>query len=170
MNESYTCNYCKSSVTEADDFCPNCKYPLKGTEKEKSIFIGQQVLKKGTISDAKIVRKNASYILLFIGIVNLLVPMIRFLISSSYIVEFIIGLIIGVLFIVLSFKARKVVYYPFIIGIIFLLFIYIINGIIQPESIIAGISWKIFYLGGLTYGIYLTYQEKLIKKEHKNLN
>jgi hypothetical protein len=167
---SYKCSYCKININEAYDFCPNCKYPIKGTEKEQSIFIGQQILKKGTIEDANIVRKNASYILLIIGIVNVVSTIFWHLQSRMHMIDLIVGLFVGIVFIFLSRKARKVVYYPFVIGFILLLLIYIINGLVDTKSIIDGIGLKIAYLGFLIYGFYITHQEKIIKKEHNNLN
>ena len=41
------CPNCKEAVSQVEIECENCKFPLAGTEKEKSIFIGKQIANKG---------------------------------------------------------------------------------------------------------------------------
>lgn len=35
-----TCQCCKEKVNDADGFCQNCGFPLKGTTEEQGKFIG----------------------------------------------------------------------------------------------------------------------------------
>jgi len=169
MENQFKCSYCKHIIKESDIVCPHCKFPLKGTELEKSTFIGQQVLKKGTIKDAGAVRKTASYILLIIGVINTAISLLGFFVSAGDNVGFVMSLVVGLIFIILSRKAKQNSFYPLVIGLSLLLTIYIINGILDPNTIVNGIGGKMAYLGGLIYGIVMTYKERIIKKEHKNL-
>jgi len=170
MEATKTCNYCKKEVRENEVFCPNCNYPLQGSDKEKSVFIGQQVLKKGTINDARSFRKSSRILLIYLGCINLLSPLLYFISEGDFFfIDFLLHLLIGSVFLVLARKAKEPVLYPFIVGLGLLVLIYIFNGIIDPSSIAKGMIWKGVNISLLIIGFVLTYMEREIKREHKNL-
>ena len=179
MTDDFKCSYCKNPIKESDEFCPSCKFPLKGTEKEKSIFIGQQILKKDTIKKAIGARKFAKYIMIFIGLWYVLYPMIN-LFSNNYTIGDLIQLFIGLIFIVLGLISNKTPQFSLLIAIGLLLLnvifitivVYKIKSPIFSEAtdFIRYIFKEIIKIGLLIYALYKTRQEIQIKKEHQNLN
>ena len=179
MTDDNKCAYCKNSVKESDEFCPNCKFPLRGTEKEKSIFIGQQILKKDTIKKAIRARKFAKYIMIFIGLWYVLYPMIN-LFSNNYTIGDLIQLFIGLIFIVFGIISNKIPQFSLLIAIGLLLLnvifitivVYNLNSPLFREAsdFIEYAFKELIKIGLLIYALYKTRQEIQIKKEHQNLH
>ncbi len=72
MDNSIICPAYKTEFSKQPITCKKRGFPFSGTEKEKSLFICQQILKKGKVSDNKI--KRARIILRIIGGINILSP------------------------------------------------------------------------------------------------
>lgn len=160
---------CNVIVKESDDFCPNCKYPLKGTEKERSLFIGQQILKKDKVSLAKGHRKVTKYILIFLGAINLISLVFAWITANISPVDNYIPLLLGFTFIVLAIKAEKKPLISISVGLGILLILYFTNYLIDPESLLTGLKFKIMVIGMFIYGLVVNIQAQNIQKEHKNL-
>jgi predicted neutral ceramidase superfamily lipid hydrolase len=160
---------CKEKVKDSDEFCPNCKYPLKGTEKEKSLFVGQQILKKDKVSLAKGHRKVTKYILIFLGVINLISLIITWTFNNINPIDNYIPLVLGFVFISLAIYAEKKPLISISVGLGLLLILYISNYLIDPDSLLSGIKFKIMIIGIFIYGLVVNIQAQKIQEEHKNL-
>jgi len=170
MNNAIICPVCKSNYDSPQEICKTCNFPFSGTEKEKSIFIGQQILKKGSIDDAKVSIKRARIILFLIGGFQILNGFIFYLQNPALEREVIFQLILGLIFIgfgIFVFQ-NPLVFVSISLGI--LVSIYLVSAIIDSTTLLKGISWKAVYLFGLIYSLVKILQADKIRKQNKHLN
>lgn len=178
--ESITCPYCGHIYESIPVKCVNCKYPFTASEKEKSIFIGQQISKKGVISDSKKKIKIVKIILLVLGIGSVLFALQHLFLSSRYpyyfhmypfimILQY-INIVIGCVLIGCAFLAKKhpVISTAIPLGILTLLYILII--IVNPRYMLIGIIWKAILFSVLAYGFFNSLEAQNISKESNYLN
>ncbi len=107
MNDLHKCPVCKAEYEKPPEKCNNCGFPFIASEIEKSHYIAHQILKEGKISDTKDNIKQSRIILFFIAALNIVLPFITY--SNSPNAFFLIGfsVIIGLLFLVFAFTAKK---------------------------------------------------------------
>jgi len=164
------CPTCKTDYEVYPDNCIKCGYPFSGSDKEKATFVGQQILKKGSISDTKDRIKRARTILWIIGAINVLSAFVLYNNSPLQIVYMITGSIIGLIFIGFGFLTYKKPFISILIPFILLLLFYTINAIINPFTLFQGLIWKVVFISGLTYGLVSIIQAEKIRKESAFLN
>lgn len=78
--EKIICPLCKKEYETIQMNCSGCGYPFTATEKEKSVFIAQQIIKKNSIKDTKDRVKTVRIMLWFLGqlfIINLISDLIH---------------------------------------------------------------------------------------------
>lgn len=168
--EPITCPNCKTIYETETTTCEKCGYPFNASEKEKSIFISEQIMKKSTVSDAKDSIKTARKILWIIAAVNFIVPFALYLQNYYFTLYLIIGIVTGLLFIGFGFLTYKEPLAAIIIPLSLLLISYIIQGIINMEMLFQGFVVKAFYLVGLVYGLIGIIQAEKTKKESAYLS
>ena len=164
MNENY-CPNCKEEISQIEFECTNCKFPLSGTEKEKSIFIGRQISNKSKISSAEEHQGKVSRILYLVGAFQLLNAYISY--SKNYGFEnTMFYVILGLLLVVFGYFSTKkpLLFITLALGLI--LGYYTILYINNPEFLLRGILWKIVIISFLIYGIVQSLQEQKLKKEN----
>ncbi|MCD4724127.1 MAG: zinc-ribbon domain-containing protein [Bacteroidales bacterium] len=169
MNKMIICPTCKTNYEIQPETCTKCGFPFTGTEKEKSIFIGQQILKKGNVSDTKDRIKRARIILWIIGGLNILSPFLIYNNNPLQGIYIITGIIIGLIFIGFGFFTYKKPLISILIPLILLLLFYIIGAIAEPISLIQGIIWKVIFVSGLIYGLISIIKAEKIRKESEFL-
>ncbi len=163
-----TCPVCKTNYDNEPEKCLKCEYPFNGTEKEKSIFIGQQIFKKETISEAKAHIKKARIILWVIG--GLFLLMSGFLAYNGMpSASFLGGLILGGIFLGFGFLSYKFPFISILLPFIILFLFYVTMAIIDISTLLQGLIWKIIFMTGLGYALFSMIQAEKIKKESKFL-
>jgi hypothetical protein len=160
------CPNCKSSFETTPAKCTTCGYPFSGTDAERSAFIGQQVLKVGTIGDSKESLDRAKLILYFIAGVNLVLS--TFFTQSSF--DFVAGVIISLLFFVFGYFLQKKPLLFLILPLCLLLLLYTLDAIIDPSTLYQGLKLKVLYIGSLVYAIVLHFKSVKIKRESEYLS
>lgn len=161
MENELLCPICQSKYDTLPDNCTKCNYPFSGTDKEKSIFVGQQVLKKSTVKGTKDKIKRARIILWVIGGLNIIAS--PFIYDELYVL--IVGIIIGIVFIGFGFLTYKSPFISILIPLILLILLYTIGTIDDPSTFFHGILWKILFLSGLVYALIGIGEAENIKKE-----
>ena len=169
MDKIITCPTCKTEFEIQPEICKKCRFPFTGTEKEKSIFIGQQIFKKGNVSDTTDRIKKARIILWVIGGINILSPFLIYNNDPLQGIYIITGIIIGLIFIGFGFFTYKKPFISILIPLILLLLFYIIDALADPITLIQGITWKVIFLSGLIYGLISIIQSEKIRKESEFL-
>lgn len=169
MDEIITCHTCKTKYEVQPEKCKKCGFPFAGTEKEKSLFIGQQILKKGSVSDTTDKIKRARIILWVIGGINILSSFLIYYSTPLQEIYIIPEIIIGLIFIGFGFFSYKKPFISILILLILLLLLYVLNAIVDPITIMQGIIFKTIFLSGLIYGLISIVQAEKIRKESEFL-
>jgi len=160
MEETLTCPTCKSDFKTKPVSCSKCGYPFSGTDKERATFIGQQILKKGDVSDTKDKVKRARIILWIIGGINILFSL---LIYQNF--PLLIGVILGLIFIGFGFLTYRKPFISILTPLILLVSYYIFLGIYNPNTLIQGVIWKIVILSSLVFALIGLIKAEKIRKE-----
>ncbi len=152
--EHKICPACKNENNSSNTLCDKCEFPFEGTEKEKSIHIGRFIGDKGIIFDAEDALKKSQY-LLFLAAGLYTLPVIinfSFLLNDPFALAF-NGLII-ITFIVCSLFIKKSPLTFLILPLVLLLAVYTINFIVDPNTLVQGILFKVLIISSLIYSIY----------------
>ncbi|PKH51435.1 hypothetical protein CXF68_12410 [Tenacibaculum sp. Bg11-29] len=164
--EKVNCPACKSEQTENIEFCKNCEFPFKGTEKERAIHIGKFINKKGVLFDSGDSIERSQQILYGIAGINLLFMIIGFFSIGSDYITIIINLTITS---IIAFCGYKIMENPIrytIIPLILLLTVYTFNLIFDPTFFTRGIMVKLMIIGSLIYSIYLIKSAEKFKAKY----
>ena len=169
MNQLMTCPVCKTDYPDSPELCGKCGFPFAGTDKEKSSFIGQQILKKGKITDTQDSIKRARIILWVVGTLNILSCFFFNARDPLYLYYVVAGAAIGVIFIGFGFLAYKKPFLSILIPLVLLLAVYLLQIVDDPGTILEGIVWKVIFLSGLSYGLINIIRANKIRKESEFL-
>ncbi len=162
------CPNCNEDVSQIEIVCSNCNFPLAGTEKEKSIFIGKQIANKAKIGDAKESQQKAQRILYFIGAFQLYHAFIAYRRFGS-IEDVVFYIILGVLLAVFGYFSSKKPILFLSIALAIILCYYLLLFLINPELVFRGGVWKVVIIGFLGYGIWHALEAQKLKKENNFL-
>lgn len=164
MNENF-CPNCKEEVSQIEFECSNCKFPLSGTEKEKSIFIGKQIANKSKISSAKENQGKTRRILFVVAFFQFFNGFIS--IQRNYPIETItFYFVLGAILCVFAYFSTKKPLLFLSLSLLVILGYYFILYLSDPELIFRGILWKVVIVSFLIYGIVQSLQEQKLKKEN----
>jgi len=155
------CPNCTAVFSTPINNCAACGYPFSGTDREKSSFIAQQIMKKGDIDDARESLKTAKRTLFIIGTINIVI--VLFMGGSSFYVG--LSLFIGAIFILFGFMVKKSPLVFLVIPLLLLLMFYMGDAIADPLTIFNGLVLKIAYVSSLTYAIVRIVRADKLKKE-----
>jgi len=160
-----TCKICKTDYEILPQTCQKCGFPFAGTEKEKTAFSVQQIIKKGHIEESKKHIKIARVILWIIGGFNL----VSSFFYSEDSVTMITAIIIGLIFIGFGFYTYKKPFISILIPLSFLLLVHTIIAIIEPATIFQGLILKIIFLFLLIYALVSVMKTRKMMKESEFL-
>jgi hypothetical protein len=162
------CNACYKHVNEADAFCDNCGYPLKGTEKEQDYFIAVRNAKEIDLDAANKAIKRAGNTLYWIAGATVLMGVIFYFTihdEASKIDLLIVNLILAGIYVGLGAWSRKKPLAAIISGFALYLIVFLLNAITNPTTIASGIIVKILFIGYFIKGIKSAIDAEKIKKE-----
>lgn len=158
-----TCSYCKKEALILEGKCTNCGFPYEGTQKEQSIFIGQQKLKEYQYEEAQTKIKRGIYTLFVLGVINLFYLIVLYF---QYETLYSMLLFMAVSYIMLGILAlRRSPMVFLLIGLGLYLSIHLLSYMVNPGSLWRGVLWKIVFLVLLLGGIYNAYLGNRLKKE-----
>ena len=134
-----------------------------GTEKEKSVFIGQQIFNKGVVTETKDRIKTARIILWIIGGVSILIAFFDPLLGRSMIIT-------GLIFVGFGFLTYKKPLISVLIPLILLLLEYTFQVIIGGLSFLfTGIILKTLILTGLICAVVSIIKAEKTRKKSEYL-
>ncbi len=164
------CPACKTEFSTQINNCNKCKFPFNGTEQEKSVHIGQFIMKKGILFDATNSIDKVQYILYFIAFLFALpLLMLVFVKTNVNFIDIFITIVIIFVFLFFGYFIKKHPFWFVMIPLLMLLGIYLINYIIDPSSLMRGIYFKLFVIGSLVYSLFLQKGSESFKKKFDNL-
>ena len=167
-NALLICENCEIEISQVQITCENCGYPLAGTKKEKYLFLKQQITHKSAIKHAGKLQRRSSYILYIIGAFQIITAGLNY---SNYKVreEFIIYAFLGLIFMIFGFFSSKKPLVFISLGLALILFLYVVDFIMDSSSIFRGILWKIVIVSTLSYALITSFREQKIKVKNKSL-
>lgn len=153
INDLTTCYFCKSvGLKEHDKFCPNCRFPQRGSQIEMKRFLGDVSKKKDLLADQQKAVRRARNILYFLGGFNLLFAFTAFFPDQFDVATSIGGLIGAAIYFGLGVWSKRKPFAAILSGFfIFTVFI-VMNAIVDAHTIYQGILWKVLIIGGFIYG------------------
>lgn len=159
-NEEYTCRCCKNKISVNDEFCPNCGFPLKGTETEQGKFIGQYILnngsQRGNVIETTQNLDTARNILFVVAAFTLLAGVVLAAISDfndEGVFLLITNLILAALYLALGLWSKKNAFGALLTGFIIYISIIILNAVLDPATIFKGIIFKVLIISYLLKGV-----------------
>lgn len=162
------CTNCKASISQIEFECSNCGFPISGTEKEKAVFIGRQIVNKSKIENAKTSQNKVRLILYVIGAFKLLNAFLAYN-QGLTLTDCLFYIVLGLLFIVFGYLSPKKPLIFISLALILLLGYYLLIYLISPEYLFQGIIWKFVSIAFLVYGIINSLEERQLKKNNKFL-
>jgi hypothetical protein len=160
------CAACYSAVTNDDDYCTNCGYPLKGSEKDQQYFISMRKSKEIDLNEANKKIKKAGYILYLIaGLTGIYGIAMFFVNKSAGEGLLIVNLILAIVYSGLGFWSKNKPLASIISGFALYVLIFLLNAIVNPITILSGFLFKIFFVICFVKGIQSALEAEKIKKE-----
>lgn len=146
--EHQTCPAYKAEATLDATACPNCFYPFNGTQKEKAVFIAEQIRNKSKVKEAKNGIKTTQIALIVLASIHFLGLLI-----IRDITLLIIQMVFTALFIIcaVAVKTRPVSSLVTVVSVLgaFYLFLFLF----APDAFISGVLWKIITMFVLAYAL-----------------
>lgn len=162
-----SCPACKKENPKIAIFCETCNYPFEGAEKEKAIHIGRFVTKKGVTIDSEIQINRSRSILFIIAMVNGLAIAMSIANSVDYSIEdYVFNIIITSVFILCAITIKKNPFVKILIPLLLLLFVNLLNFIVDPNTLLQGIVLKVIYIGSLSCSLYLVKSAENFRKKY----
>jgi len=154
------CKNCNAIFEAEPHTCTSCGFPLGGTDRERSAFIADKIIKKGHIEDAEKSLKQARAILFAIGGITIALTFFR---TQSFFTAS-LSVFLGMVFIIFGITAKKRPFLSLIVPLILLLLFYLVDAIIDPSSLVQGFLWKIIYVTVLTHSVIKVKRAEKIKQ------
>jgi len=168
METKIICPVCKTRFESQPKKCIKCGYPFSASERERSIYVGRQILRKSKISNTKEKIKRARIILWLVGVLNI-VSSIKFINAENFIFYFFISLTFGLIFIAFGFYTYRKPFVSVLIPLILLLLGYTIETIADPRTILNGIVLKVIIISSLVYGLISIIEAEKVRNENEFL-
>jgi len=166
MTNPIECPLCKTMYNKEPEACSECGYPFSKSDKERSIFVGQQVMKKSSIKHSANHIKRAQIILFAIAGINLIaIAFSEWDIYQKHIEILIIG---G--FFSLGMLVKKNPVSIMTAGLVSHLALHALIVIFEPSYIFKGIVIKVIIIASLISGIVNVKKAEKYRKESEFLH
>ena len=168
INAPVFCGSCNTQTNNADAFCDNCGYPLKGTQEEQNAFISDRTYKEIDLEDYNKKIRSAGVALYWIAGLCFVSGVIVYAIDKDESTRtglLIINTILTMIFVFLGAWSKKKPLAAIISGATLYGILLILYAIDNPISIISGIWVKIIIIGALIKGIKSAIDAEKLKKE-----
>ncbi|MFT5600648.1 MAG: hypothetical protein ACI9N1_000884 [Flavobacteriales bacterium] len=169
MSEIIKCPTCKTEFEAAIDNCDSCGFPFAGTDKEKSVFIGQQIMKKGKISETKKSINQTRIVLFVIAAFYIIVPFLQYSNVQSATVLIALNVIVGLVFLTFGVILKIQPFIFILIPLLILIGFYTLAAIIDPLSLMQGLLWKALFISSMLISLKGIWDSEKIKKESGHL-
>ncbi len=164
------CYFCESTgLVEDDIFCPNCRFPQRGSQIEMKKFLISIKKKKELLDNQKNAVKKARNLLFILAGLNLLVGLILGVIVN-FDIAMIIGSLIGAgIYFGLGMWSKYKPFAAILSGFFVYIVFNVLSAIADPNTIIQGIIWKVIIISGFIYGYKGVKDSEKLEKELKSM-
>jgi hypothetical protein len=163
-----TCHYCKSTgLNEQDKYCPNCRFPQRGTQIEMKRFLFDVKKKNKLLSDKLKDVKKARNILFILAGLNVLAGIILGVLVN-FDIAILIGSLIGAgIYFGLGMWSKNKPFAAILSGFFVYVVFNVISAIDDPQTIYQGVIWKVIIISGFIYGYKGVKDAENLEKELK---
>lgn len=165
---SERCASCESLVSEQDQFCTSCGFPLKGTEEAQNQFLSARRYKQHEVKELARKTKNAQTTLFVLSGLFFVVGIIYYFIGGENDLAFvalITNLILSAIFLALGGWSKNKPVAAIISGLVLYVIVQLISIVDDPVNIGKGIIVKIIVIVYLVKGLQSAMEAEKIKKE-----
>lgn len=153
--EDYSiCYNCKTKgLKEDDQFCPNCRFPQRGTQQEMKKFISGIHSKQLLLIDKEKAIRKARNVLYILAAVNFGFGVIfGFMQKVQVPLVFVICAIVAAIYFGLALWSTKKPFAAIISGFFVYIVFIAINAIADPHTLYQGLLWKVLIISAFVYG------------------
>ena len=153
---------------EDDQYCPNCGFPLKGTETEQYNFKYNRNYKQIELEDLNKKIRSATTTLYVLACISFVTGIIIYLINKEEIkanFNLILYMVMAVQYVGLAIWCKMKPVVAIISGLVLYLGFQIILAFDNPVNLVRRIIWKIIIIGFLIEGLKSAFDTQKIKKE-----
>jgi hypothetical protein len=171
INDYSVCHYCKSTgLDENVQFCPNCRFPQRGTQLDmKRFMVGVQKKKKLLEEQKKAIAKARNILFILAGI-NLVFGLILG-VALAFDWLILISSILGAgIYLGLGIWSLKKPFAAILSGFFVYIVILVLTALADPGSLVHGFIWKILIISGFYYGYKGVKDSEKLEKELRALN
>lgn len=147
-----TCENCKSISDATKKFCPQCSFPIGGTEDEKRSFRLTVSSRKRLLEDANDKIKSAKYIIIGLSCFILLQGLFQGFFGDDF-ATMIVNLCISLLYLILAAWCTKNPFGAILIAFIIYATLILINAFFDPATLFSGIILKVVFIVALVKGM-----------------
>lgn len=163
-----TCENCSTPGDPNKKFCSQCSFPIGGTDEEKTSFRLIVSSRKRLLSDAQDKIKSARIaILVLAGIFFVSGLIIGF--GNDDFETMIVNLVLCVIYLVLAAWANQNPFGAILTAFIIYVTLQVVNGFLEPTSIIRGVIIKVFVIAAFVKGIRSAHEAQGYLKELEKL-
>ena len=160
------CSACYSAIADDDFYCNSCGYPLKGSETEQKHFMSVRSSKEIDLEEANKKIARAGYILYIIAGATLVMGFDMYATSKEKGLNLmLVNVILAAIYAGLGVWSKKKPLTAIISGFALYALIFLLNAIVSPITILAGILGKIFFVACFIKGIKSAIEAERLKKE-----
>jgi len=163
------CKCCFERISEIDQFCQACGFPLKGAEEEQTKFFSNRNYQHMEVDGLKKKIRSAGITLYVVAGFFLLSGLVYFFINKaedSASALLITNAVVAVIFLLLGAWAEKKPLASIISGLVLYVLVQLMAAIEDPVSIFKGLIAKIIIISYLIKGLVSALEAEKIKKQH----
>jgi len=169
---SVKCASCGIFAFDSEVVCPQCNYPLKGTEKDQKDFLFNQEMRSIDLHSSNKQLKKAGNMLYYIAAIFVISSLIIYAInpdSPGGVSALVINLVLAMIFVVLAGYSQKRPMLCIITGLVLFSVIMIGNAIVEPVSLVKGAIFKVFAFVLLINGLKSAREVERIREQYPSL-
>ena len=164
------CPVCQTENDESNEHCINCNYPFSASQKERSKYIGQMIVKKSSINEANTKIKRARIVLWIIGGFFILGAVLQlFQPFTLPLLYYAPNVVLGLVFIGFGFLTFRLPIIATIIPLILITAYWVFLMSQDMTLFFKGILYKIATFVILVYAAYAAVEADRIRKENNFL-
>jgi len=153
--EDFTiCYHCKTTGLKEDDvFCPNCRFPQRGTQQEMKKFISGVHTKQLLLIDKEKAIGKARTVLYILAAINFVFGiLVGFVAENSVPLFFVLCSVVAAIYFGLALWSNKKPFAAIISGFFVYIIFIAINAIADPNTLYQGLIWKAIIITAFVYG------------------
>lgn len=154
LNVEESCFKCDTVIRYEGTYCTNCGYPIKGTEKEQSIYHAKKIMEKNQYMEADKKVRSARNVLYVMAGLAFVYSLFAFYAMDEDIAIMITYGILSIMYLILGFWASKKPLIAILLGLLLYLTTIAIYAVADPSTIISGILFKVIIIAYLVKGVY----------------